>query len=305
MKRDRHPDPDSLLSSAPHTSPADLGLPLAGRLESALDKVERALSASDPVEMVHDARKALKEYRALLRLIPGSDSQAARRAAAAAARELSGARDDQATRDALDDLVSAGLAHEDAARAAEALAASASSETGTVSHERVLRRWLTDARRRHAQVLDAQAARADVVAGLRKAYAKARDALDETDPEALHDLRKRVVTHRYQMSFLADLAAGRGATRAARAQKLRDLLGRFQDIETLRHRLEGAGEALPEDLAERVGGTALAQQEALVRKAHRLHADLFRTKPHAFGRKTARKVRRACPTPPRTEVPPA
>lgn len=297
MKRAPNPDSAGLSNSAPQTFPASLGLPLAGRLESALDKVERALSASDPVEMVHDARKALKEYRALLRLIPGGDSQAARRSAAAAARELSGARDDQATRDALDDLVSAGLTHEDAARTAEALATSASSEADTVSHERVLRRWLSDARRRHAQVLDEQAARADVVAGLRKAYAKARDALDDTDPEALHDLRKRVVTHRYQMSFLADLAAGRGAARAARAQKLRDLLGRFQDIETLRHRLEGAGEALPGDLAERVGETALAQQEALLCKARRLHAELFRTKPHAFGRKTARRVRRAGPGP--------
>lgn len=277
------------------TAPAadSLGPPLAARLDAALDKVERALAESDAVGMVHEARKALKEYRALLRLIPGEDAQAARRAAAAAARELSGARDTQACRDALDDLISAGLSQEDAHHALDALASADADHGSPVAHERVLRRWLGDARRRHAEVLDAQAARSDVVEGLRRAYAKARDALDVSDPEALHDLRKRVVTHRYQMSFFADLAAGRGAERAARAQKLRDVLGRFQDIETLHHRMDGVGDTLPADLVARIADAAQAQQRALMRKAKRLHADLFRVKPRAFGRKTARKARRA------------
>ncbi|MEW6125292.1 MAG: CHAD domain-containing protein [Pseudomonadota bacterium] len=278
---------------APAEGSLPLGMPLAARLESALDKVERALAASDAVVMVHEARKALKEYRALMRLIPGTDAQAARRAAAAAARELSGARDNQASRDALADLVEAGLAHEDAARAIEALVAAVDVDGSPGAHERVLRRWLSDARRRHARVLDAQAARADVLAGLRKGYAKARDALDVSDPEALHDLRKRVVTHRYQMSFLADVAEGRGAARAARAQKLRDILGRFQDVETLRHRLESARGALPDELVTRVERAAEALQETLTRKARRLHADLFRVKPQVFGRKAARRVRQS------------
>ncbi|WP_164738562.1 CHAD domain-containing protein [Aquabacter cavernae] len=289
--------PEDTASEAPAPPPAEisegLGLPLAARLESALDKVQRALAAGDPVVMVHDARKALKEYRALLRLIPGSDAQAARRSAAAAARELSGARDNQASRDALADLVAAGLAHEDSARAIDALSTSADAASDAAPHERVLQRWLSDTRRRHARTLDAQAARADVVAGLRKAYAKARDALDVSDPEALHDLRKRVVTHRYQMSFLADVAAGRGAERATRAQKLRDLLGRYQDIETLRHRLDATRGNLPDDLIERIDGIAETHQDSLTRKARRLHAELFRVKPRAFGRKTARRVRRA------------
>lgn len=286
---------ETAASEAPLPSPAaeSLGPPLAARLDSALDKVDRALAESDTVGMVHEARKALKEYRALLRLVPGEDAQAARRAAAAAARELSGARDTQACRDALDDLISAGLAQEDAHHALVALASAEADHGSPAAHQRVLRRWLSDARRRHAEVLDAQAARADVVEGLRKAYAKARDALDVSDPEALHDLRKRVVTHRYQMSFFADLAAGRGAERAARAQKLRDVLGRFQDIETLHHRMDGVGETLPADLVERISEAAQAQQRALMRKAKRLHADLFRVKPRAFGRKTARKARRA------------
>ncbi|MEP9380221.1 CHAD domain-containing protein [Aquabacter sp. CN5-332] len=292
-----HADPTApsrrpLRSGRPARRAVD-GAALAAQFETALDKVEQALALPDATEMVHDARKAIKEYRALLRLMGSDEAKAARRLAADAARELSSSRDRQACRDALADMAKAErLGPEDADRAASLIGKDQDGADEAASHERTLRGWLTEAHARHAATLDAEACETDILDGVRKGYAKARAADDFSAPERMHDLRKRVVTHRYQMSFLADLPAGTGKRRARRTQKLRDVLGTYQDIETLRHHLDGAGARLPEELRARLAEAADARQHDLIRKARALHADLFDSKAKAFGQKLERKLAR-------------
>lgn len=258
---------------------------LSRDLSAALDAVEQAADEADAVEMVHDARKAMKQYRALLRLVPGEAAQAARRAAAAAARELSHARDRAAARDALQGLEEEGLLLGcDYSDALAAIGCDAAEEREAETHLRSLHAFLADARGRLAAGLAAAAEAADVGRGLRKGYAQARRATFET-PEAMHEVRKRVVTHRYQMSFIAATFPGRGETRAARAQKLRDLFGAYQDIETLRPVIHAVDPPLPAGTLERLDLAMAREQKRLKKKAERRHAALFRRSPGSFLRK--------------------
>ncbi len=265
-----------------------LGEALVKRLAATLDTVEQALATHETGHqsgrMIHDARKAMKEYRALMRLIAGGEAKSARRHAAAEARKLSGARDLQACRDALADVKAAGdFSPEDADRIADTIGRDPSG--GESAHHRdILRDWLAQARANQARTLDAHARSSDVVAALTRGYVLARRALDLSTPERLHDLRKRVVTHRYQISFFADLT-GAGTVRARRTQKLRDVLGGCQDIETLRHHMEGGGKQLPKEIAARFAEAAEQRFASLRQKAQALHEELFGLKRKQFTRK--------------------
>lgn len=264
--------------------PRSAGDALADALAATLETVAAAVADPDPQEMVHDARKAMKQYRALLRLIPGEDAKAERRRTAEAARQLSGARDKVAARDALEVMAKGGfLLACDQTDAAAALGEDGA-EDGA-EHRATLGGFLVSAREILAETLAAQAREADVAEGLTKAYRQARRAPFDT-PEDMHEARKRVVTHRYQMSFLAD-AFGHGAKRARSAQRLRDLLGAYQDIETLRPMLDAAGEGLAEGrlaegTRERLGLAMDRAQKRLRRRALRQHAALFRRSAKAF-----------------------
>lgn len=281
------------LAAPPPAGMAADGAKVLLALEAVLAKVEKAAQLSDPTKMVHDARKAMKEYRGLLRLVPGERAKAARRATAAAARILSAARDRAAAQDALRHLADEGLAAEDDIAAARA-AIGEDPATGDEreDHRAELADFLAAARAALADGLAAEAADADVVAGLTRAYRQARRARFDS-PDHMHEARKRVVTHRYQMSFVAAAEDGRagklGARRATRAQDLRDLLGAYQDIETLRPMLEAAAGTLGEERQARLDEAMARLQRQLKRAAIKLHRRLFRRRAGAF----AGKVRRA------------
>lgn len=265
---------------------------LVDTLTAALDKVAEAATEDDPVEMVHDARKALKEYRALLRLVPGEAAKAARRGAAATARTLSAARDRQAARDALAALEAAGLIPAvEAAQARAVIDALPHTPAETADHRAVLRTFLATARADHADHLDAAARAADVVRGLRKAYAKAYAATDWSRPEGLHDLRKRVVTHRYQMAFAADISrGGKGEKRSREAQRLRDILGLCQDLEALKLLLADALGTKDEAVMSDIAAASRAFQRKLVKQAQARHAQLFRHRPRRFEDRLRRRL---------------
>ena len=53
------------------------------------------------------------------------------------------------------------------------------------------------------------------------------------EPEVLHELRRRVVAHRYQMELVGPLWPKFGRVWVAEAQRLRDRLGAFQDLSVL------------------------------------------------------------------------
>ncbi|OYX87256.1 MAG: hypothetical protein B7Y84_12230 [Azorhizobium sp. 32-67-21] len=288
-----HPRPvDATGRVKPGVSP-----PLAARFEATLDKLEAALRIAAPVKKIHGARKALKEYRALLRLIETDDARDARRTAAAVARKLSGDRDRQAARDAVAVLrAHKALGHEDADALLQFLPTEPPAEAPKADLFSPVRAWLRQARAAHADHLDRQASEANLLRGMAKAYGKARTG-GFSSPEAMHELRKRVVTHRYQMSFFADIVGGKGARRARRAQDLRDLLGSIQDLETLRVQI-AAVPSVPDEMRARLEAAIKDTQGSLSSSARRLQRGLFRRGRKAFWGRLGRQLADAGAGPP-------
>ncbi len=279
------PEQGNATPEAHVASPPAVTGPLAQALQQALSRVESAAADTDTTEMVHDARKALKEYRALLRLVGGDLAATARLETAATARELAHARDRATALEALEMLRQAGFAREDDLSAAgEAIGADQADEREHESMRRLLHQFITDARQALASGLEAQASATNLVEELRHGYRAARKA-ELTTPEAMHEVRKRVVTHRYQMSFVADWFSGKGTKRAARAQRLRDVLGAYQDIETLRPLLHAVGGELQDGVIARLERAMTRLQKRLCKQAHKRHAALFRRSSRSFARR--------------------
>ncbi|QRG07662.1 CHAD domain-containing protein [Xanthobacter dioxanivorans] len=276
--------PSSITGTPEDLAPAShAGAALVRALSASLDALEKAAADPDPVEMVHDARKAMKEYRALLRLVPDAVARVARRHSAEAARAMSHARDRATAHEALDLLDAMGLLLPcDLADARAAVGDDATPEEAE-RHRASLAAFLAEAREQIDGALGAAAGMADVGEELEHSYRRARSA-DFGTPEAMHEARKRVVAHRYQMSFIATAFAGRGAKRARKAQRLRDFFGAYQDLETLRPMLHGAQPALAEGTLERLDHALKRAQAHLRKKALRRHAALFRRKPEDFRR---------------------
>lgn len=300
MSQSHSPAPASLGPSAAGDipPPPDAGLALVARIERTFRKLERTLSNGASADGIHDVRKAVKEYRALLRLVDSPQARQARRAAGDAARALSATRDRQAARDALGVLHTSGRLG--APEVDQLLPAIGNDETGSDAAAAGLAgllQWLGEARALHAAVLDQQILEANLAHGLRRGYARARAGARWDTPEHIHDLRKRVVTHRYQMSFFAKLHGGVGLNRAQKVQDLREVLGTCQDIEALGTVMERVREddpdAVPPALLSRLAEAGKAQQAQLVRQAKRAHGKLFHRTPKAFLQRLERKWRNA------------
>src|ERR1700676_4537856 len=194
---------------------------------------------------VHEFRRAMKRWRALLRMLEPfleGDGRRLRTEARDLARSLGGARDGQSALDALDDLAKHGLTFSARSLATirgriEALRQTAETDvltgdmrlrlTGTLTQaDSAVERWplhtLT-----FADVADR------LVLGFRDARRALPGSWSETEPEDLHELRKRVVNHRYQMETVAPLWPRFGRMWVGEAQRLRDRLGRHQDLTLL------------------------------------------------------------------------
>lgn len=278
--------------------PPSAGHILVERIDRTFRKLERTLAGEAGATHIHDARKAMKEYRALLRLVDTAQARQARRAAADAARALSATRDRQAARDALGVLHRAGrLGDGDVENLLPAIGTDETYSDAAAAGLAGLRQWVSEARALHASVLDQQILDSDLTRGLRRGYARARSAARWDTPEHVHELRKRVVTHRYQMSFFAKLHGGVGLDRAQKVQELREVLGTCQDIEALGAVVDRIREddpdALSPALLQSLAEAGRAQQADLVRQAKRAHGKLFHRKPKAFLQRLERKWREA------------
>ena len=98
--------------------------------------------------------------------------------------------------------------------------------------------------------------------------------------EELHDLRRRVVAHRYQMELVEPLWPKLGRLWVAEAQRLRDRLGAFQDLSMLQ------GFTAPhQPLApwrSRLTPLIATRQAAHAKVAQRIGGRLFAERPRAF-----------------------
>jgi CHAD domain-containing protein len=251
--------------------------------------------ANSDAVAVHDFRRATKRWRALLRLLDPflqEDGRRLRTEARDLARALGGARDGQSALDALDDLAKHGFMLSARSLAAirgriETLRQAA--ETNVLTADMRLR--LTSALAQadsaverwplHLLTFDAVADR------LTRAYRAARRALPrnwpETEGEDLHELRKHIVNHRYQMETVAPLWPRFGRMWVAEAQRLRDRLGKHQDL-TLLARLTQPHQPLA-PWRSRLTPAIAERMNEHVAAARRIASRLFVEKAGAFRRR--------------------
>ena len=244
---------------------------------------------------VHDLRKALKRWRALLRLLEsdlGDEAQTLRLEARDLARSLASAREPRSALDALADLGDPpeGLSPrthatikdrlEDLRRAGEAATLTDDARqrlcTALARVEKRIERWPLD----H---IDGPA----IAARLTDTYRRVRRAMPQdwsaASPEELHELRQRVVAHRYQMELIEPWWPKLGKVWVGEAQKLRERLGSYQDLVVLAG-FTAANAPLAHWRA-RLAPAIAAQQKAHLAAAKRIAGRLFAEKPRAFRRR--------------------
>ncbi len=246
---------------------------------------------------VHELRKTLKRWRALLRLLARPLSEQAeqlRSEARELMRAVAGARDAQSALDALADLRKADLPFSPTsietihARLTEMRdAAEATSFTKTMRNrlERYLDYATLSLERWPLSAIDF-----DIVTdGLTSTYRRARQLVPETwldsEAEHLHDLRRRVVEHRHQMDLIEPLWPRLGRVWAEEAQRLRTQLGSCQDLAVLADFTAPHQPLAP--WRSRLSPLIEARRSAHLKTAARLAGRLFAEKPKAFRRRIA------------------
>jgi len=248
-------------------------------------------------EAVHEVRKALKRWRALLRLLGrrlGDQADQMRAEARELMRALAGARDAQSALDALADLRKADVPF--SAKSVETINQRLTAMKTTAEQSG----FTKDMRGRLSRYLDyatlslarwpLTAINFDTVAdGLISTYRRARQLVPdnwmEADAEHLHDLRRRVVEHRHQMDLMEPLWPRLGQVWAEETQRLRNRLGACQDLAVFA-RLTAPHQPLA-PWRSRLQPVIEARRAAHLKTAARLAGRLFAKKPKAFRKRIA------------------
>jgi CHAD domain-containing protein len=246
---------------------------------------------------VHDLRKALKRWRAILRLIAstvGDEAEVMRVEARDLAREMAPARDGQAAQEALADLGDSfpNLSGRSRATIAERLAAiGASAEAIGLTPARRARiddMWTRAAaavERWPLQRFDRSESAAQLAVFYRRVCAAVPGDWSNASPEALHRFRQRVVEHRYQMELADPLWPKLMRVWVSEAQRLRDRLGAHHDLAILR-RLTEPHQPLARWRSQ-LAPLIAERQAAHVAASKRLAGRLFAEKSKAFRQRLA------------------
>ena len=276
----------------------DLGIgeALGGAARDILHEARDALDdrARPDAAAVHEYRKDMKRWRALLRLITpflGPEGDGLQREARDLARELAPARDAQAALDALADLGKAEPGLPAAMTAAlrgriEKMRTSETTALGDDMREKLgtaldgaelaAEHWLLDG-----------IGFAELAAALAAGYRRARKAVppdfSAASAKVLHELRKRVIVHRYHMELVAPLWPRMTKAWIAEAQRLRERLGSHHDLGVL-DSLTAPGRPLARWRA-RLAPAIAARQAAHVAAAAKIAGRLFAEKPKTFGKR--------------------
>jgi len=284
---------------------ADMGDKPALQPKAAIGPAVRAIAANildnaraaliDPdrshQDAVHDFRRAMKQWRALMRLLEPfiPDAVQLRQQARAHARSLSRARDGQSALNAFDDLVKKSMVLSE--RSTETIRGRIEAIRGS-EEQAVLTPELRDT---IVAWLDATMAAIEqwpldpfdfnsIAARLAAGYRSARRAIPGdwalASAEDLHHLRQRVVDHRYQMELVEPLWPRHGRMWTEEAERLRDRLGRCQDLEILKG-LTGPHQPLAR-WRSRLTPACAERTTELSHRAARIALRLFAEKPKAF-----------------------
>ena len=268
-----------------------------------LDRAIRELSEGineDPVGAVHDARKAIKKERSLLRLVRGTLSPAQRRRENAALREaaraLSGVRDADVLISTVDGL-SERFAGQVPARTFTAIQKALASRRG--DGPRALRDAL-DAKA--VQDLGVVLLHVDewkldvggwnaIEPGLVGSYARGRRELRRArhsrSLDDLHAWRKRVKDLWYQERLLGEICGPAIRGHGKEAHHLADLLGDDHDLGLLRDELTGGTIPAPVDV-DAVVTLIDRRRDELQIEALGTGRRLYAERPAAFGRRMRR-----------------
>src|SRR5215470_5748547 len=220
---------------------------LAAAARSVISDGRQALTdpeLSDP-EAVHEVRKALKRWRALLRLLArplGEQADQMRAEARELMRAIASARDAQSALDALGDLRKADLPFSPtSAETIRARLTDMRDAAGATSFTKALRERLSryldyatlSLERWPLKAIDFETVTDGLVSTYRRARQLVPDSWTDAEAEHLHDLRRRVVEHRHQMDIIEPLWPRLGKVWAEEAQRLRNQLGSCQDLAVL------------------------------------------------------------------------
>lgn len=251
----------------------------------------------DEATAIHDFRKGMKRWRALLRLVEpflGDEGRRLRVEARDLARLLAGARDARTALDALADLGKL----QDQPPLSPRMVASITERLDAVRTQAEGASLTPETRARIDELLTAASEGTKywpvgdvdfraLAAEVARHYRRVRDAIPEdwhgTDPETLHGLRQRVVIHRYQMEVIAPLWPRFGEFWVGEAQRLRDRLGHHQDLIILAGFTAPHGPLAP--WRSRLLPLITARRAEHVTVAARIAGRLFADSPRSFRRR--------------------
>jgi len=242
-------------------------------------------------DAVHDFRRAIKQWRALMRLLQPfiPDAVQLRQEAREHARSLSRARDGQSALNAFDDLLKKGMVLSERSTATirgriEKIRGSEEQAVLTPELRDAIIAWL-DATMGAIEgwpldPFDFSSIAQRLTAGYRAARGAIPRDWAQASAEDLHHLRQRVVDHRYQMELIEPLWPRHGRMWTEEAERLRDRLGRCQDLEILK-RLTGPHQPLAH-WRSRLTPACAERTTELSHRAARIALRLFAEKPKAF-----------------------
>jgi CHAD domain-containing protein len=312
---DEAPEPEEVLEAAERVRGAANGRFALGRREPAAEGIRRVARAQidraagrladhappDAGAAVHEARKALKRARAVVRVARGDLGDAVYRrentALRDAGRRLSGTRDAHVLLETLDALTEryadelplaafAGLrsvlAAEDAA-AHQRLAADAAGVRDLVGTLEAAGGRVRDWPLR--QKGDARALAPGVEWIYRRGRKAQRRAAKDPTTEHLHDLRKRAKDLWYAAEIVRPAAPKPTKRLAARAERVADAIGADHDIAVLLEAAHARAEALAPGELEQLTEVAGRRRTRLQRKALKQAARLYATRPERLAKR--------------------
>lgn len=253
----------------------------------------------DPTKTVHAIRRGFKRWRALLRMLApfaGDSGHQLRIDARALSRKLSVARDGQATIDAFRDATEESADRPVVFSPRSIATIQARLETLRTRNETAF--WNAEMRQDMSDYLTAASAQvaqwdlskltfSELADMLAKTYRRARGSIpkswDETEAEDLHELRRRVVEHRYQMELIEPAWPRLGRIWVDEAQRLRTRLGKYQDLAVLIEKTGPHQVLAPwrSKLAPLIAQRQIEHAQA----ARKIAARLFAEPPKAFRRR--------------------
>lgn len=277
-----------------------------GQLDVAIEALEGGATKASPEHRVHEARKALKRLRALVRLLRDElGEQTYERESALlrdAGRRLARARDAEVLLSTLEDLIARdpgklasrrgvlrlrARLQQERDGAAELALADSTAHTGTLAELRALRARVSDWQLAEPGELEA------VEPALERLYDKGRKRMRRAAKakgarrrmRTLHEWRKRVKDLRYAAEML-------GVRKVAkRADDLGELLGEEHDLAVLAQRVEREAKA-----ARASGAPGRRSRKLLLKliakRRRKLRKRALRDGERLYGRKPARFVQR-------------